>query len=58
LIPAEVNSARGNMPYKDWARNNRSSYAKNEAAMKGLISLETIMEIEIVKMIENPNRIQ
>jgi hypothetical protein len=46
------------MPYKDWARNNRSSYAKNEAAMKGLISLETIMEIEIVKMIENPNRIQ
>ncbi|SFH98767.1 eCIS core domain-containing protein [Bradyrhizobium sp. cf659] len=58
LIPAEVNSSRGNMPYKDWARNNPSSYAKNEAAMKNLSALETTMEAEIVNLIKNPNLIQ
>jgi len=58
LIPAEVNSARGSMPYREWARNNRSSYAKNEAAIQSLSALETRMEAEIANLIGNPKLLQ
>ena len=57
LIPAELNSIRGELPYKDFASKSLSTYAKNEPAMQYMIGLEARMEGDITGMIKDPRLI-
>ncbi len=57
LIPKELNSIRGEVPYKDFASKSSSTYAKNEPAMQYMIDLEVRMEEDITRMIKDPRLI-